>query len=240
MKYSIRKQFALVFGLLMAGTILLCWFINNTFLEEYYLRNKQKAMMDAYQSVNEASNEGIINTETFDIEFQKICGKNNISIILLDARSKTLKASMNDYELLSRQLVDYVFGKGITFEDKLLELEENYEMYIKLDARTQLEYVDMWGVLDNGNLFLFRSPLEGIQESVALANRFLAYVGIGSAIFSALIILLVSRKITEPIMELTCISERMSHLDFDAEYTGSSKTEIALLGQNIKDRKSVV
>lgn len=233
MKYSIRKQFALVFGLLMAGTILLCWFINNTFLEEYYLRNKQKAMMDAYQSVNEASNEGVINTEAFDIEFQKICGKNNISIILLDARSKTLKASMNDYELLSRQLVDYVFGKGITFEDELLELEENYEMYIKLDARTQLEYVDMWGVLDNGNLFLFRSPLEGIQESVALANRFLAYVGIGSAIFSALIILLVSRKITEPIMELTCISERMSHLDFDAEYTGSSKTEIALLGQNI-------
>lgn len=233
MKYSIRKQFTLVFCLLMAGTILLCWFINNTFLEKYYLKNKQKAMMDAYRSVNEASNKGTINSDDFDIEFQKICGKNNINIILLDAKSQTLKASMNDYEILSRQLVNYVFGKGITARDKLLELADNYEMYIKLDTRTQLEYVDMWGVLDNGNLFLFRSPLEGIQESVDLANRFLAYVGIGSAIFSGFIILLVSRKITEPIMELTCISERMSHLDFDAEYTGNSKTEIALLGQNI-------
>ena len=63
MRYSIRRQFALVFGLLMAGTILLCWFINNTFLEKYYLNNKQKAMMSAYFIVNKASNEGVIGTD---------------------------------------------------------------------------------------------------------------------------------------------------------------------------------
>lgn len=233
MKYSIRKQFTLIFCLLMAGTILLCWFINNTFLEKYYLNNKQKAMMNAYQSINKASNEGAIESEAFDIEFQKICGKNNINIILLDAETKTIKTSMNEYEVLSRQLLDYVFNKGTTTHDELLAVEDNYEMHIKMDERTQLVYVDMWGVLDNGNLFLFRSPLEGIQESVAFANRFLAYVGIGSAIFSAFIILLISRKITEPIMELAQISERMTHLDFDAKYTGNSNTEIALLGQNI-------
>lgn len=233
MKYSIRRQFALVFCALMAGTILLCWFINNTFLEKYYLKNKEKAMMSAYYTVNMASNEGSIDSEAFDIEFQKICGKNNISIILLDAETRTIKTSMNDYEILSRQLLDYLFERGEVSKDKLLTEEDNYEMRIEMDDRTHLEYVDMWGVLDNGNLFLFRTPLEGIRESVSLANRFLAYVGIASAIVSAVIILLVSRKITEPVMELTQISERMSHLDFDAKYTGNSKTEIALLGQNI-------
>lgn len=241
MKYSIRRQFALIFGLLMAGTILLCWFINNTFLEKYYLNNKQKVMLSAYQLINRVSNEGTIGSEDFDIEFQKICGKNNINIILLDAATRTIKTSMNEYEILSRQLLDYLFSKdGNTADqrltaDRVLSNEENYEMWIHTDERTQLEYVDMWGVLDNGNLFLFRSPLEGIRESVDLANRFLAYVGTGAAIFSALIILLVSRKVTEPIMELTAISERMKHLDFDAKYTKSSKTEIALLGQNINE-----
>ena len=236
MKYSIRKQFALVFGLLMAGTILLCWFINGTFLEKYYLRNKQKAMMSAYQSINKASNEGTIKSEDFDIEFQKICSKNNISIILLDAETRTIKTSINDYETLSRKLLDYLFkDSAAPMDDKLLVEEENYEMRIEMDERTHLEYVDMWGVLDNGNLFLLRTPLEGIRDSVALANRFLAYVGIGAAVFSALIILLVSGMITEPIMELTRISERMKHLDFDAKYTGNSKTEIALLGQNINE-----
>ena len=72
MKYSIRKQFALVFCFLMAGTILLCWFINNTFLERYYLDNKQKAMMSAYDIINKASNEGTIGSDAFDIEFLKI------------------------------------------------------------------------------------------------------------------------------------------------------------------------
>lgn len=233
MKYSIRRQFALVFGLLMAGTILLCWFINNTFLEKYYLENKQKVMMDAYLTINLASDNGIIDTDAFDIEFQKICGKNNINIIILNPETKTIKTSMNDYELLSRQLLDYLFRAERNNYDKVLVREDNYAMYIETDVRTGMEFVDMWGVLDNGNLFLFRSPLEGIRESVLLANRFLAYVGIGSAIFSAFIILLVSRKVTEPIMELTRISERMRHLDFDAKYTGNSKTEIALLGQNI-------
>lgn len=131
--------------------------------------------------------------------------------------------------------MDYLFLREEHASEKLLMQEEDYEMLIKLDVRTQLEYVDMWGVLDNGNLFLFRSSLEGIREGVELANRFLAYVGTGAAILSALIILLVSRKITEPIMELTKISERMRHLDFDAKYEGNSKTEIALLGQNINE-----
>ncbi len=233
MKYSIRRQFALIFCVLMAGTVLLCWFINNTFLEKYYLNNKQKVMMSAYQIINTASGEGSIGSEAFDIEFQRICGKNNISIILLDAESRTIKTSMSEYEILSRQLLDYLFERNTPAEDDILADGENYEMRIKLDEKTRFEYLDMWGVLDDGNLFLFRTPLEGIRESVALANRFLAYVGIGAAIFSALVVLYVSRKITEPIMELTGISQRMCHLDFDAKYEGTSKTEIALLGQNI-------
>lgn len=235
MKYSIRKQFTLVFGLLMAGTILLCWFINNTFLEDYYLRNKERAMLSAYAVINKASNEEAFDSEAFDIEFQMICGKNNINIIILDAETKTLKTSMNNYQILSRQLLDYLFNQNMDPESRVLFEEDNYEMNIIRDDRTQQEYVDMWGVLDNGNLFLFRSPLESIRQSVAVANRFLAYVGLVSVLISALVIWLVSRKVTEPIMELTQISERMSRLDFDAKYTGNSKTEVALLGRNINE-----
>ncbi|MDE7334432.1 MAG: HAMP domain-containing histidine kinase [Lachnospiraceae bacterium] len=235
MKYSIRKQFALIFCALMAGTILLCWFINNTFLEKYYLNNKKKVMMSVYHTINQASNEGTIRTDDFDIEFQKICGKYNINILLLDVETKAIKISINDYEIMRRLLLDYLFKEDRSDNCKLLAIDENYEMYIRADGRTGLEYVDMWGILDNGSLFLFRTPLEGIRDSVALANRFLAYVGAGSALSSILVIWLVSRKVTEPIMELARISEKMCHLDFDVKYTGNSRTEIALLGNNINE-----
>ena len=112
-------------------------------------------MLSAYDIINEASNEGTINAEDFDIEFQQICGKNNINIIVLDTQTRTIKTSVNDYEVLSRQLLDYLFKKNEAQYDRVLAKEENYEMYIELDMRTRFEYVDMWGVLDNGNLFCF-------------------------------------------------------------------------------------
>lgn len=235
MRYSIKKQFAGIFCLLMMGTILLCWFINNTFLEKYYLRNKQNVLLSAYQMMNASSNEGKIGTEEFEIEFQKLCGKNNINFILIDVESKTLLTSTHDYEMLRRQLLNNLFEIGAADSGEILVQGENHEIQITVEEKTKIEYVEIWGVLDNGNLFLFRSPLEGIRESVKLANRFLAYVGIISAVFSAMVILWVSGEITKPIMEITGISERMSHLDFEAKYHGRSKTEIALLGQNINE-----
>ncbi len=239
MKYSIKQQFAGVFCLLIIGTIGVCWFINNTFLENYYIRNKQNVLMNAYNYMNTASNEGKIVTEEFDIEFQKICGKYNISYILLDAETRTLKAFANDYEILGRQLLNNLF-EDASPHMRVLEKGEEYEIRITLDDRTKTEYMEMFGVLDNGNLFLFRNPIESIKESVKLANRFLAYVGISAAFLSMLIGLWVSGKITRPIMELTKISERMLHLDFEAKYTGKSKTEIALLGHNVNELSCIL
>ena len=235
MKYSIKRQFAGIFGLLMVGTILFCWFINNTFLERYYMKDKQKALLETYQVLNRASNEDKIGTDEFDIEFQKICGRYNVSFILLDAKSKTLKTSTPDYSTLSRRLLNNLFEQNYEDNDRLLQKGEKYEMQIATDDRINTDFLEMWGVLDNGNLFLLRCPLESIRESVNLANRFLAYVGFGAAIVSAVIVLIISGKITKPIKELTEISERMIHLDFEAKYTGKSKTEIALLGQNINE-----
>ena len=234
LRHSIKKQMAAVFSLLMMGTILLCWFINNFFLGEYYISKKQNAMFATYQILNMAATNGTLSTDSFDIEFQKNCGKYNINYILLDAESKTLKTSTPDYSTYSQRLLNNLFG-GKAEHQKLLETGEKYEIQIAEDDRTATEFLEMWGVLDNGNLFLFRSPLESIRESVKLANRFLGEVGIASAIISAVIVYLISRQITKPIEELTGISERMIHLDFDAKYTGKSRTEIAQLGQNINE-----
>lgn len=199
------------------------------------MNDKQKVLMETYRILNTASNAGNLNSEEFDIEFQKICGKYNINYILLDTESKTLKTSTPNYEVLSKRLIGNLFSKELYPTDHILQEEEKFVIQIASDARTDTEFLEMWGVLDNGNLFLFRNPLESIRESVSLANRFLAYVGIGSALVSAVIILIVSGKVTKPIKELTDISERMIHLDFDAKYTGKSRTEIALLGQNINE-----
>lgn len=235
MKYSIQKEFAFLICLLIVGTIGFCLLMNNLFLEDYYLRDRQSALMNAYRYTNQASTENDLNTEEFDIELQKICNRNNISFILLDTETQTLKTSSNNYEFLSMELLNNLFRSEEIVNTRLLEDSDKYTIWIKPDERMQAEFVEMWGVLDNGNLFLFRIPLEGIRGSVKLANRFLVYLGLCAVILSALIGLWLSGKIARPIRELTKISERMIHLDFDAKYSGKSKTEIALLGHNINE-----
>ena len=190
-------------------------------------------MLEAYRVINTSSNNGTLASDKFDIQFQNICAKNNINIVILDAEAKTLKTSANNYELLSKQLLSYLFNQDTTEDRRTILDNEKYQMIALKDDRTQQDFIDLWGVLDNGNLFLLRTPVESIRESVSLANQFLAYIGIGAAILASFIIMMVSRKISEPIKELTQISERMNHLDFDAKYEGKSRTEIALLGQNI-------
>lgn len=238
MKYSIRKQFTIIFSLLMAGTILLLWFVNNTFLEKYYLREKQQALMNAYVLLNTGVSGNQSDTAEFDTELENIFGKYNISAIVLDGESSLLKRFFMDFmdaQIMAGQLVNNIFLGETGNYKQIIEESDKYTMWIVTDYSIQMDYVEIWGILDNGTYFLFRSAMEGIKDSVALANRFLAYVGLGAALLSGLIILIVTKKITDPIKELTAISQRMIHLDFEAQYQGKSKTEIALLGQNIND-----
>ena len=233
MKYSIKKQLAIIFTTLITGTILICLILNTTLLENYYVNKKTKALERAYNSINAASKDGDIKTEQYDIELQKICGKYNINVVVADSDTKTIKASMNEPQLFINQLLNNIIN-GVD-EDDVIRKTDNYEMQIVTDFRTQTEYIEMWGLLDNGYIFMIRSPLEGIQESVSISNHFLAYVGIGAILLSTVLVFWFSKRITKPILKLAEISERVKNLDFDAKYEGNEKTEIAVLGNNINE-----
>lgn len=233
MKYSMKRQFVFIFVMLITGTILLCLLANSTLLEKYYINNKKNALIKAYGSINEASNAGDITSEFYDIELQKIRDKYNINVLVLDSDSRMIKATMVDQEFAIKHLLNNIFY-GVNKEDVLLEAD-GYMIQIVMDVRMQTEYIEMWGMLDNGYFFILRSALEGIQESVAISNRFMAYVGCIAILVSILMVIGLSNRITRPIMELAGISERMKHLDFNAKYEGNDRTEISILGNNINE-----
>jgi signal transduction histidine kinase len=233
MKHSIKKDMALIFISVMAGTIVLCWIINNIFLEKFYVQNKKDTIIDAYARLNEVVSNGDITSDDFDVELRRTCDMYNISILVIDAGSNTIKSSTRDAERLMRRLYDKMFNP-----DKNSDyIEENGKYYLasSIDNATNTEYLEMWGVLDNGNTFLIRSPLESIRDSVNISNRFLAYVGIVATIISAIFIWLVTTRITKPIMELKEISEKMTELNFETKYVSRGRNEIDLLGEHINE-----
>lgn len=231
--HSIKRQFAGIFMLVLAGTIILCWLINNVLLERYYINHKMRVLMKAYATVNETAVNGDITSDEFDVELQRIISKYNIEIIILDADTKTIKHSMSDPAFMTKQLLDRIFHHKEANGSSVLKEKQLYTIEREVEQRTKTEYLTMWGILDNGNIFMLRTAVESIRDSVELSNRFLIYSGLFGMILGGVIIWIISRKITEPIMELSRISERMNQLDFDAKYTGNSQNEIGKLGYNI-------
>ena len=233
MKHSIRKQFAGIFIGMMAATVIFTWIINSMFLDDYYLGEKQKNLIQVYETLNKAEKTGQLDLEDFyNVTLSNLCSRFNINGLVIDTQTQKLTAFGADEEQSRRQLWDTLLFIDRNSQ-KFMQETRNYKMLVVTDKITKTEYVDLWGNLDNGDVFLLRTPLESIRDSVGISNRFLAYVGVMSSIVSGIIIWFLAKRYTKPIMELAWISERVAKLDFDVKYLGERDNEIGILGENI-------
>lgn len=231
---SLTKQIAGVFLSLVAGTVLLCLFINSMFLAKFYFSNKKEQLSDTFHTINKAAVDGNLYTEDFDIKFESICANGNIIIIIISSDGTVLRASSSNADQIRTQFFEIMFGVHAS-ETEVITNTDSYVIERARDRRLQEEYLALWGNLDDGTQILMRTPLESIRESVLIANRFLIYVGIISIIGGMMLVTLATRKFTKPVLELTDLSKRMSELDFDAKYKskGKSKNEIDILGEHM-------
>lgn len=138
--------------------------------------------------------------------------------------------------MLKVQFMELVLG---VHSGTILEKTDSYQIERVTEQATGMDYIVMWGFFDT-DMFIIRTPVEGIEDSVKIANTVLVYSGLVGMLLGALIIWLITRKITEPIRELSHISERMSRLEFDAKYTGESRNEIGKLGFHINQMSDVL
>ena len=229
-KHSIKRQFALIFILLMTCIIFLCWLANTLFLEKYYLSRKTEVIHHAYATIKAAEENNGYATEAFQNELESVCSKNNVSAVIMNEESEMKYVSTNGGDRLEMLLYGYLLG--FSFEETTV-LREEEDFKIQKTIRGENGFLEMYGRLNNGTAFLMSTPLESIKESAELANRFYFYVGIAGTLVGGIIIWLVAGRVTKPILSLNALSEKMVHLDFDAKYDGKEENEIGLLGENM-------
>ncbi len=234
-KISINVQLMLAFLGLIVLVVGACILVNSTFLEDYYVKNKVEAIRSAYQTINDSLTDGA-DTDDLSSTVRKLSDTYNISMVVLDESMGTVVSSINDVDFLQRQLFSNLFeSRPMGPNDRVLEENAKYTLQIRSDVMTGDQYIEMWGLMDNGSLFIMRSAMESIEDSVAIANRFLVYIGLIAGIVSVVIGFLAARMISRPIKELTVISEKMKELDFNAKYEGGERNEIGVLGRNINE-----
>lgn len=233
-KHSISRKMNILYSVVLLGAFAACWLANNFFLERYYVSNKEEVLREAYKSLDDASGTETLEEDGFVQQLGVLCETNNISLFVMENDGQVKIYTMKDYQLMRRRLYMYLFGQFPPEETgEMLEEEEFYAIRMNRDNYSDMEYLEMTGMLQNGELFLMRAALEPIRESVQLANRFLLYVGIFVLVAGALMIQLIARRITGPLLELAKLSERMSSLDFDVKFSGKKEDEITFLGNRM-------
>ena len=233
MRKSFRRQLTMIFTAVMGGTLLLIFFSGMIFLEKFYIADKQKQVVEAYEKFNTAAGEGTLDTESVRESLQKFSMRDNISVIIMGTDGRLRLYASRNSEELKFQLWDYILGRESVEMTKILEETSEYVLRQSFNRRTGMEYLEMLGTLDTGEYFIMQSPLESIRDSVMTANRFYSMIGAVMIVFSAVIIYLFSRKVTKPVMQLAKISQKMTALDFEAKYESRGENEIDLLGEHM-------
>lgn len=257
-------MFGILFFLMMTGTVLLSLLINTIFLEPYYKTERKNALIHVYRELQNASVEDLLETDDFDLTLRESLRRSNVSLLILDSNTRTVKAWSADESLMEDRLYANLFGMtpfreeegrnsrpGIPADDleeeeddyyddeyvitQVLEEKNPYSIYVVQDRFTRSNSLEMWGSLGEGSFFLLRSPLEDIRGSAMAANRFFGYIAIILSIAGTILAWWLSRRITDPVRQLTEISVRMKELDFSAKYRGGSRTELDTLGRNMNE-----
>ena len=229
MKHSIKRQMMTVFVGLILFMIVVFMIVNGSFLEKYYIFNKKSEFIKVYTMVQEGVENGTINSETPEKDLGRLTEKNNISIAVIDSEYNVVYTNVREKQMMVVQLFGYLYDKS---HQEVLEKTDSYDICKSVDPQNNTEYLSMWGSFDNGDIFIMRSPLESIRSAVTIFNRFIGVVGGCVILVSVLLAWYFSKRITEPIMELATLSQKMADLDFEAKYTSGGSNEIGVLGEN--------
>ena len=227
---SVRFKLFFTMCIVIAIIVLCLIAINNIVLESFYLYSKTKTVRDVYNKINNYYNSNN-NSGYTEEELKRIAFNNNFDIfietdenIIVFSTNKDLYSTIDLISNINRNndKIDVIYSN------------ENIEIRKVNDKKNNISYILLVGSLDNGYNLYISIPALPIEESVQISNQALILIGIIILIVSGIIASYISKKFTEPIVQLNDITNKMARLDFSKKYrTADTDDEINELGKNI-------
>lgn len=229
---SVKVKLFITLSLAILIVIIFLIIMNSFALENFYLYSKKKTLKEVYGIINNyyynSNQDGDIETE-----LEKISVKNNFDILVKDNNGINVYTTNKNFSSVIGTINDMVDKFNMSYNQ---ELEKNDKFSIKKqrDLKNGLSYIMLSGELDNGYFLYIRIPVTSIQDSVSISNKFLLLMAGFTILISAIMLSIISKKFTEPILELNYIAKKMSNLDFSYKYkVTNAKDEINDLGRSI-------
>ena len=228
---SVRVKLFMTLSLVILLIILFLIVVNNFVFGQFYIYSKTKSLISVYDLVNNYYNGEVEGAITSQLE--KMAIQNNFDILIKNDQNVNVYTSNKDFFSTFSQMSEMTNEFDSNFGE-VIERNEDFVIKKMKDSKNGITYIVLASMLDNDYFLYVRIPITSIQESVKISNNFLYLMAGFTILISAIIVTYVSKKFTEPILELNKIAKKMANLDFSHKYriTGADD-EINNLGKSI-------
>mgnify|MGYP004645649119 FL=1 len=229
---SVRVKLFLVLCVVTILLVICLIAINSLVLENFYIYNKTNTIKEVYNKINKYYKDPDL-AINLEIELKKIAFRNNFDILIQSDTDLILFSTNKDF-LSSIEVAKEKYKTYLEERKNLLYSDAKMTIRKIDDTSNSLNYILLYGKLDNGYSLYIRIPIAPIEESVRISNNTLIVIGIATVIISAFVASLISKRFTSPILQLNDITKKMAKLDFEQKYRiNDSDDEINELGKNI-------
>ena len=239
---SVRIRLFISLCVVVSIIVLFLIVINNVVLESFYLYSKIQNVKIAYEKINDYYNIIELNPNiniNIEEELNKISIKNDFDILIMNNRRIQVFSSDTSLSSAVDKINEMILNNQNTlynrrFANNIIYQNDCMEIRRIIDEKDSMNYIFLTALLDNGDILYIRIQVASIQESVQISNRLLIFIGGISILIAGVLASFISKKFTQPILELNDIAKNMSKLDFSKKYEmKNTDDEINNLGKSI-------
>lgn len=220
MKKSIRNDMFIFFILFLLGMMSISILLNILFLENYYVVKNKDFFREKAKKIELA----IIKGEDVQRTIEEVDKMNNMSVTISELNFKI------KYTSFPKNNQDYKLPKEIEDIIGYEKINENYSIVKKGEEPKRLVYIKK---TQDHNYIVISKSMKGIEESLQIANQFYILVGSIILVIGIIILFSFSIRITDPIIEMSKITQSISNLEFDKKIKVDKLDEIGMLGHSI-------
>ena len=235
---SIRIKLFLTLTITIIVIVLGLIIINNVILERFYIYSKVNTLIEAYNEINKYFDSKNDKQEEIDDKLEKFELNNNFQISIFNEDGVPL---YNTNQKFTPNYMGIIFQRELLTGENIIYNSENIKISRSKDIMTGYNYIYLRSTLDNNYELYIRVPIASIQESVEISNRFLQLMGFITVIISGIVVIIISKHFTDPILQLNEIANKMAKLDFSAKYQENNEyNEIDNLGKSINEMSNTM
>ncbi|SFG84527.1 Signal transduction histidine kinase [Desulfotomaculum arcticum] len=228
---SIALKFWAGMMVLVVMVLLLLWFFQIVFLENFYTRMRISEIKKESIAIIELLNNG--NKSAFADRLDALAFNNNLSVELLDSGGKNIYTagsvgSSGHMPMMNNRTRSEAFYQALAGRQVAIPLTHprfgNQFMMIGLPVMLSGE---------TSGVLIISMPLAPVEDTASILKWQLFYITIILLAAALLISYLITRSLTRPILEIKKVAETMASGDFSARVKTQKQDEIGKLAATI-------